>query len=802
MINVQHRLPWFLLLYVLWLMGSSTVFAQTTTVSGYVQDAESGEKLIGANLFVPSLAAGTITNAYGFFSLTLPGDSASVRVSYIGYRTTVVSFTLAQDLEFNINLPPLRESLDAVEVVAEREELLVETSQMSKIDVPIVQIKTMPALLGEVDVLKSLQLLPGIQSGNEGSTGLYVRGGGPDQNLILLDGAPVYNASHLFGFFSVFNADAIRNVSLTKGGFPARYGGRLSSVVDINLKEGNLKEYRGEAAIGLVASRFTFEGPIQKDRSSFILSARRTYIDILARPIIALSEEEDVTAGYYFYDVNAKVNHIFSNDNRIFLSLYAGNDKFYAREKTGFDAGTFSEKAELDSGLDWGNITATLRWNHVFSNKLFSNSTLTFSRYQFDIDVEEQSTLKNAQGEQNELYAARYFSGIQDWSAKIDLDYIPTLRHYIRFGGSAIHHTFKPGASQIRAEITGEIPIDNTFRPSDEVQAVEWAAFVEDDAELTRSLKINLGVHVAGLAVNGTSYASVQPRLAARWLVHPDWSLKGSYVRMTQFIHLLTNSGVGLPTDLWLPATDRVKPQEATQYALGLAHTRRDLNISVEGYYKNMSNLIEYKEGASFLGLDTDWQDNIETGDGVSYGMELFVQKKKGRTTGWIGYTLSWTERTFPNLNFGRTFDYRYDRRHDFSLVVAHQWKPNIDLSATWVYGTGNAITLPLASYQTPIFIPGTPPGDFLTEGNYYGQRNGFRMAAYHRLDMSINFRKPLTKGERVWSIGVYNAYSRRNPFYISLDTNFDAATNGSERVFKQISLFPVIPSVSYRRSF
>ncbi len=769
------------------------------TLSGYVTEASSKESLIGANVFERSSRSGTTTNAYGFYSVTLPTrqDSITLVYSYVGYAPQTITLLPRQDTLLNITLKD-DALLDEVVVSALAEEIQ-EVTQMSAISVPIEQIKAAPALLGEVDVLKTLQLLPGVQSGNEGTSGLYVRGGGPDQNLILLDGVPVYNASHLFGFFSVFNADAINNVQLIKGGFPARYGGRLSSVIDINLKEGNMKEFHGEGSIGLIASKLTLEGPIIKDKTSFIVSGRRTYADLIARPIIQASapEGEEQTLGYYFYDLNAKINHRFSDRDRLFLSAYLGDDHFYSRFVHQDEAnGTL--KSEDQIGLNWGNITSALRWNHVFGPKLFANTTLTYSRYRFSTTQKyNYEYLDDEQQKVSDQGTQQYLSSIKDYAAKLDFDYIPSPRHYVRFGANATHHTFRPGVLNVRYQNGDEVE-QGTQLGSQATEAVETAAYVEDDWEITNRVKLNVGLHVSGFQVEDALYTSWQPRLAGRFLLNNQLSLKASYVQMAQFIHLLTNSGVGLPTDLWVPATSRIRPQQSHQWALGAARTwKQGYEVSLEGYYKTMSNLIEYKEGASFMNVNRDWQDKVATGDGRSYGAELLVQKKQGRTTGWLGYTLSWSNRQFDALNFGRRFPYKYDRRHDIGLAVMHQWKERVEVSFAWVFGTGNTITLPTAIYdrQGDTF-------DFNTDSQLYsyGERNGHRMRAYHRLDASITFRKPTRWGERAWVFGVYNAYSRRNPFYLyytEFYSNFDEAGQ-----FRQVSLFPIIPSVSYRFNF
>lgn len=785
------------------LVGPAAVFAQPYTISGFVQDVENSEKLIGATLYEPSLQLGTVSNRYGFFSLTLPTDSVVIRVAFVGYETRVLSFNLDSDIEITVDLTPTTYGLEEVEVIGERVEDITESTQMSTVSVPIAQIKALPALLGEVDVLKALQLLPGVQSGTEGASGLYVRGGGPDQNLILLDGAPVYNASHLFGFFSVFNADALQNITLVKGGFPARYGGRLSSVLDIVMKEGNMKEFQADGSVGLISSRLTLQGPLMKDKMSFIVSARRTYADIVARPFIRAqnTDEETSNAGYFFYDLNAKVNYAVSPKDRLYLSLYLGRDRFY--DEFGEERGQIRDTYE--DGLKWGNVTSTLRWNHVLSNKLFANTTLTYSRYQFDIESEAEFVSQEQGVMFRDYFYQTYLSNIEDWSAKLDLDYLPTPNHYIRFGGNVTAHTFRPGVTQFRTEETGTAALDTTITPiRARFNAREYYLYAEDDIRLNSRLKTNIGVHVSGLAVDGEHYTSVQPRIALRYLLTADWAFKASYSAMQQYLHLLTNTGINLPTDLWVPATGRVEPMRAYQVAAGIASSFQDgmYTFSVEGYYKGMQNLIEYKPGANFLNLTADWQDKIERGEGWSYGGEVLFQKQKGKTTGWIGYTLSWTERKFENLNNGKAFPYRYDRRHDLSVVVSHSISETWDISGTWVYGTGNALTIPLARFLT--VVPTNDPTSITFDDlRAYGDRNGYRMAAYHRLDLAVNwhkkkrsriFRKPF---ERTWTLSVYNAYSRRNPFFI-----YQTRNEAGAPVFKQVSLFPILPSLSYSFHF
>jgi hypothetical protein len=771
----------------------SPALSQKITISGYITDGSSGEKMIGATVYEPNQKVGTTSNTYGFYSLTLnAADSVILQFRYIGYTTQVLSFQKPQkDVHLNISL---KSSIDlkAIEVVETREVKIEEKSQMSVIEIPVSQIKSIPALLGEVDVLKALQLLPGVQSGGEGGSGLYVRGGGPDQNLILLDGAPVYNATHLFGFFSVFNADAIKNVQLTKGGFPARYGGRLSSVIEINMKDGNMKKFQGEGSIGLIASRLTLEGPIWKDRTSFIISGRRTYIDLLSRPFMT----PEITFGYYFYDLNAKINHKLSEKDHLYLSFYSGDDEFYAFSKDSYLHNGVSYKNRSDFSLGWGNATTTLRWNRVITPKLFSNVSFIYSRFRFQTGMLFEDEVKSPGSPANvSSFSLNYLSGIEDFTGKVDFDYNPSPNHHIKFGAGNIYHTFNTGALQYKAKFDGVDPMDTAI--GSKTYAHEMSAYIEDDIRIGPRLKANIGLHGAGFFVNNTFYRSLQPRISTRYFITENLAWKSSYAEMMQFIHLLSNAGFGLPTDLWVPATEKVKPQISRQIATGFARTVKlkgeDYEFSVEGYYKHMDNIIDYLPGANFFGQANNWEKQVESGQGWSYGTELFIQKKTGKFTGWIGYTISRTDRQFTQINDGNPFPYKYDRRHDISFVLSYNINEKVDISGTWVYGTGNALTLPIARYNS---LPMPGQWGYQWELEHFGDRNSFRMGAYHRMDLGMNFKRKTSWGERIFNISVYNAYNRRNPFF------YEMRNDQRGRHVVQYSLFPLIPAISYNFKF
>lgn len=766
------------------------LWAQVHTVNGYVTDSKSGESIIFAYVYDEYSGLGTRTNDYGFYSLSLNADSAKIKTTYIGYYQQEKTVTLYDaDVSLDFELIPdnvIDEVL--IEVNAAEAPPIHEESQMSTVRLDIAQVRNLPVLLGETDLLKTIQLLPGVQSGSEGSSGFYVRGGGPDQNLVLVDGVPVYNVSHLFGFFSIFNGDAVKSVELIKGGFPAEYGGRLSSVLDIRMKEGNMREFHGEGSIGLISSKLTLEGPIWEDNTSFIVSARRTYIDVLAAPLVA-NATDGANAGYYFYDVNAKVNHRFNNDHHLYLSMYNGRDEFSAggEEETRYDGYRYIEK--FNAGINWGNTIGSLRWNWRLNSKLFLNTTATYTRYKFNVLNEfDETVIAPDDTEVNSFFGAEYLSDIEDYGVRWDFDWFPTADHEVKFGAAYINHTFRPGISTLRigGDTTGETSV--SFGSSNQY-ANEVQLYIRDDWEITDRLKANIGLHASGFNVNGETYTSLQPRLSARYLIDEYSSVKASYANMTQFLHLLTNQTTGLPTDLWVPATDDIRPQQSWQVAVGYAHTLpKNFQVSIEGYYKEMSNLIEYKEGAGFFLGSQDWQDKVTTGDGTSYGVELLIERKVGKATGWIGYTWSRSTRQFDEVNFGNPYPYTYDRRHDFSLAFTYDLSDKWTLGTVFVYGTGNAVTLPTARYIDP--STGT-----LIE--HVSGRNNYRAPAYHRWDISMTRTKKTSWGESIWQFGVYNVYSRQNPFYLY----FGSDGNGN-RSLNQVSLFPILPSVSWAFKF
>ena len=767
-------------------------FSQTRfTISGFVYEKGSRETMLGVNIYAEGTTIGTVTNSYGFYSLTLPKGEYQLVYSFVGYQTRSFKITLDKSMELSVELDPSIE-LEGVEIRGDLPKSSSRSPQMSIMEIPINQIKSIPAFLGEKDALKVIQLMPGVQKGSEGNSGLYVRGGGPDQNLIILDDAPVYNAYHLFGFFSLFNGDAVKSMELTKGGFPARYGGRLSSVLEINMKDGNKQKITGEAGIGLISSRFVLEGPIKKDTASFIVSARRTYIDVLTIPLILAFGDGETYGGYYFYDLNAKANWVVNPKNRIYLSGYFGKDKFYMKEKVMGDMN--------EAGLFWDNSTATIRWNRVFTDQLFSNLSLIFSNYRFKIYAKERWFDSD--------FEMSYRSGIRDNGLKYDFTWLPHPSHTVRYGLSSVWHSFNPSAIVVKDshfnEQVDEIEVINTF---------ESGVYVEDEIKIFDKAIVNVGTRLSHYYHKNNYHLRLEPRVSGSYFLSDKMSVKASYAIMNQYIHLLSSTGIGLPTDLWVPATDRAPAQDSWQAALGVARDVPSLSttLSIEAYYKESKNVITYTEGASFLligdpsdATEVRWEDNITSGVGWAYGLEFLAHRRTGKLSGWIGYTLSWTKMQFDEVNNGKAFYPRYDRRHDISVVGIYEVEKNITLSATWVYGTGNAVSIPLATYPIEEHHPVTPEWYWSYHAKDYGEKNSFRMIPYHRLDIGIQFHKQLPRYLRTIEISIYNAYNRRNPFFYITEeepvyNNNDVYT---QQRLKQVSIFPLIPSISWSIKF
>ena len=812
-------------------LNANRVAAQNYTISGYITDRTTGETLLSATVFERISGKGSITNNYGYYSLTLPAGEVSLDYSYVGFQTEERSFTLHNDTVLPISLAESN-LLQELTVIGNRSEMGVRGTQMSAVEIPVTQIKNIPTLFGENDLIKALQLLPGVQSGTEGSAGMYVRGGGPDENLLLLDGVPLYNVNHMLGFFSVFNSDALKNVTLYKGSFPARFGGRLSSVIDVRMKDGDDKKIRGMASIGLISSKIQMEGPIVREQTTFNVSLRRTYLDLLAQPVIRLASSGSDThirgAGYYFYDVNAKLTHKISDRDKLDLSTYLGDDVVYYNTENKNSAYSYEENSSTglqtsvtsreytNVNWDWGNAVAALRWNHIVHSKLFMNTTASFTRYRSSLGSLEGSELtpnNDPSGNDKNESIITYRSGINDWTLKSAFDYTPNYNHDIKFGAGYTYHTFRPDVTSMKIDHSDmvEQPID-TVVGSPRVYAHETVSFLEDNVSIGNRIKLNAGIHFSSFHVQKENYYSLQPRFGIRLMINDHLSAKAGYALMSQYIHMLSSSSISLPTDLWVPSTKKIPPMRSHQYSAGLYYSLKNIaDFSVEGYYKQMNNLLEYKEGASFMGISTNWEEKVSLGRGETYGVELLLQRSFGNTTGWVGYTWAKSDRSFDRpghmLNNGRPFPSKYDRRHDFSVTGMHKFSDKIDVSASWVFSTGQAVTLGFheyasadsPSYDYGIYRPVTYP--------YISSRNNFRYNNYHRLDLGINFHKITRRGnQRTWNISLYNAYCRMNPFHVSVwnESYIDpeSGTEKSKRVLKQETLFPIIPSVSYTIKF
>ncbi len=778
------------------------------TISGYVTDGTSSETLIGANILESRQQQGTTTNPYGFYSITLPAGETELSFSYLGYTTRQYRLELSKDTLINVLMQD-NNQLEEVVIVSDKAEAGITATQMGAQEIPITQIKNTPSILGEADVMKTIQLMPGVQAGVEGSAGLYVRGGGPDQNLILLDGVPVYNVDHLFGFFSVFTPEAVKKVTLFKSSFPARFGGRLSSVVDVRSNDGDMKKYHGTLSVGLLSSKIQLEGPIIRDKTSFNISARRSYIDLIAKPFMP----KDDKISYYFYDINAKINHKFSDRSRLFLNFYNGKDSYYFKT-TDSSSSMYKDKMSLN----WGNTIATARWNYIFNQKLFSNTTVAYNKYRMDANstVYTKTNLIESISESN--YHSNYHSGICDWSYLIDFDYNPTPAHHIKFGAGYLHHDFRPevATSKIQEKEDGITKQDTLYNSisNSTIQAHEVSAYIEDNFDIGSRLRMNVGLHLSMFRVQRRNYFSAQPRVSARYQLTRHTALKASYTKMSQYIHLLSSTPISMPTDLWVPVTSKIKPMQAHQYSLGSYYTGLPgWEFSVEGYYKQMRNVLEYKEGVSFLGSSSGWENKVEMGKGRSMGIEFMAQKTTGKTTGWIAYTLAKSDRKFAigGINNGERFPYKYDRRHNLSLVVNHKFSNRIDIGASWIFSTGGTATI--AEEVTAIIRPGE---DAIQQKDYIEKRNNYRLPASHRLNIGVNFNKKTKHGVRTWNISLYNAYNAMNPTMIYSNNSGGYASyiknqeDGkvylqyipAKRKITKLTLLPCVPSVTYTYKF
>ena len=776
------------------------------TLSGYLKDISSGETIIGGKIYIPKLKKGTVTNTYGFYSLTVPKGNYLVEFRSFGMETVTKNINLTTNVRLDLEIEKNLQNLEEVIVNANAEEN-IKSTKLGQLKLDINEIKTLPAFMGEVDVIKTIQLLPGVSSASEGGQGFYVRGGGPDQNLVLLDEAVVYNAAHLFGFFSVFNADAVKNVNLIKGGMPANFGGRMSSVLEVNTNDGNKKKLGVKGGIGAISSRITIEGPLKKDKGSFIVSGRRTYLDLIMKAAIPDSSPFSGSS-YYFFDLNLKLDYEITKRDKIFFTSYYGKDDF--------SFGNIDDNFQVD--MPWGNGIASLRWNHIFSSKLFMNLNTTLTDYNFSF------------GSSQDEFRFTLNSGIRDYGAKIGFTYFPNARHKMKFGADYIYHTFTPVS--VSAE-SGNTTFDTGL--AQKLFSHESAIYFLDEFDINENIRVNGGLrystfqHVGpftryikgDISTPDTTidyekreiikfYHGLEPRISLRWLLPGKSSIKAGYSYNYQYVHLTSLSAVSLPTDIWYPTTDKAKPQQGWQASIGYFKNflENRIEASIEIYYKTMQNLIEYKEGALPGDNIQDNTDNLLVfGNGWSYGSEFFIKKRVGKFTGWFGYTWSKTERKFEDLNDGQPFPAKYDRRHDLSIVTSYKVNERWTISGSFIYATGNTLTLPTSWYvqnQSLLFN--------------YGQRNSTRMAPYHRLDLSatwygreykdkidvetgkiIKVKKKLRTNV---AISIYNVYNRANPYFLYVDNDGDFLAGDFEITVKQVTLFPILPSITWNFEF
>lgn len=746
------------------------LISQNKTLSGTIKDAQNGEVLIGTSVYMPELKRGTTTNEYGFYSLQLPQNEVKIQFSFVGYTPQYQTVSGSENVVLNIELKAETE-LQEVVISADSYKEQVQTTQMSVVRLTAKEAKLIPALLGETDILKTLQLKPGVQSGSEGQSGISVRGGQTDQNLFLLDDAIVYNPLHLFGFFSAFNGDAVKDVRLFKGDFPAQYGGRLSSVVDIRTDEGNRKDYEVSGGLGLIASRLTVQGPIKKDRISFIAGVRRTYADVFTRMLNKASQDKpnfNPIPDYFFYDLNAGINADLSKKDKLFITAYHGQDRF------GFDNDNFK------AAFDWGNTVISARWNRIINPKLFMNTSVSFSNYDYDI--------KNNFG----AFSFRLGSGVQDYTAKTDFTYFPNSKHQLRIGATATQHNFEIG----RLNFNATDSLIN-FTAGQNLDGTQFGIYINDEWEINKRLKINAGLRGSAFYNDKTFYAAPEPRFSARYILNENVSLKGGYTYMMQYLHLVSNSSASLPTDIWYPSDETVRPQRMNQVAGGIAwNIGNKYLFTNEMFYKWGYNQVDFRDGAEIFANDNLSQEFV-FGKSWGYGNEIYLEKKVGKLRGWIGYTLMWSWRQFNSINGGKKFPSRYDRRHDFTSVLVYDFNKKWTVSGVFVYSTGNAVTLPVGR----TFFQGTNL-DRLFVAPIYTERNAFRFPAYQRLDFNIIYKWQRKGRDNDLTLSFYNATNRRNPYFIYYEeVKNDKGLPQSFRA-KQVSLFPVLPALTWNFKF
>jgi hypothetical protein len=748
---------------------SGLLSAEQYVISGTVLDSASSEQSVGALVYIKGTNKGISTNGYGYYSLSLEEGTYDIVCTYIGYKTYIKKITLTENVLLNIKLVATNNDLEEVVVVADKDEQeeQIHSTQMGAIHIPIEQIKNIPTIGGETDIIKVMQLMPGVKRGSDGQNTMLVRGGNGDDNLLLLDEAVVYNVNHLFGFFSVFNNDALKDVTMYKGGFPAQYGGRLSSVMDIRMKEGDVKKFHVQGGIGLLSSHLTLEGPIIKNKLSFLVSVRRSYID----KVFKLAYRQNVLP-YFFYDANYKFNYILNSKNRLYLSGYYGND--ILRTRTGNDSSFFQ------GGFVLGNFTNTLRWNHIYKPRLFSNLSLIYTRFKYFVEA-------NVPG--NSFLTK---SSIADIGAKIDYNYYPNPENTVKFGAYYTNHLFKPNV----VNTSGEVSAIVASRKGIKKYTNDFGIYAGNDWRIDSSFKINYGARISLLETESILYGGFEPRLSAAYSINQKNSIKLGYSRMTQYLHLVSNSSIALPTDLWYPVTKNVKPLNSDQIALSYNTLFKKIKttLTIETYYKWINNMIEYREGAVLL-LNDNYEDELVNGKGWAYGGEFFLSKTSGKFTGWIGYSLSWAYRKFADLNQGKPYFAKFDRRHDLSVVIGYEIAPRFSVSTVFIYSSGQRFTPVVGNYLVP--NSSFTSIDVLP---IYGTKNSYSFPSNSRFDFNLIF-KSKQKGDKIkfqgeWHVGAYNLFNRAQPNRVEVV----AGENGYK--YQASGLFGFIPFIAYNFKF
>lgn len=786
----------FLLLLVL------PTYGQTLRISGLISDSKTGERIIGATVNCQYVSVAS--NNIGFYSIAVPPGNISIDCEYAGYESQTITLSLTKDTVINFLLPPFQ-SLKEV-VVSARQFSNLDGVAPGSIDIPLGLIKATPALLGEKDILKTIQLLPGVQSGSTGLCGLYVRGGGSDENLMLLDGMSLYNAEHMLGLFSVFMPQAVKKVTFYKGGFPARYGGRLSSVMDLRTKDGNTEHLSGEFSINLLSTEAHLEGPVADSSTTFSISGRLMN-SIVAAPIIYSIDRKE-KGDYWFYDIDGKITHRFSSKDILSINIYNGADKLYVHEDVDMNLSHKDySNTKTDSDVIWGNTQVRASWDHIYGSRLFSTIFLGNNHYRMHTDIhEEYSHFAEDSCYIHSKSDMLYKSDMDDICLNIDFDYIPTNTQHLRFGMESILHRFSPETYGMRFreyDMDNAMATDTTAHSNNNViRATELSAYIEDDFHITDAISILPGIRFNVFNVRGKTYLSPQPRLAAKYLIGNFLAIKVGYSRMGQNVHLLTSSKLTLPTDLWVPATENLKPMISNQFCTGIYSEFSSWQISLEGYYKSIQNVLEYKDGAPALGNSSSWEDKVETGIGRSYGAELLIQKTKGPTTGWLSYCISKTERRFPDgsINRGEWFPYKYDRRHSVDILINQNLGSNIDLSATWSFATGGVTTIP--QRQTVILCP---DGNELQQIDVTYDRGNYRLQPSHLLNISFNWHRKKSKGLATWTASIYNAYNQMNPDMVLNNLTMRRLSSQiyvAKRTVKNVTFIPIMPSVGYSFKF